>query len=70
MLIYLLIAGEINMLYWALVFFIISIIAGVFGFTGIAVASAAIAKIIFVLFLFLFLLLLAAIGLGKNNPDL
>lgn len=46
------------MLYWAIVFLIISIIAALLGFTGIAVASAAIAKVFFVLFLFIFLLLL------------
>jgi uncharacterized membrane protein YtjA (UPF0391 family) len=48
------------MLYWALVFFVISIIAGVLGFSGVAVASAGIAKILFVMFLFIFILLLLA----------
>lgn len=43
------------MLYWALVLFIISIIAAVFGFTGIAVATAGIAKILFFIFLVLFI---------------
>lgn len=52
------------MLYWALVFFIIAIIAGALGFTGVAAASAGIAKIFFVLFLFIFLLLLLGIGLA------
>lgn len=52
------------MLYWAIVFFIISIIAALLGFTGVAVASAAIAKVFFVLFLFIFLLLLLAAGLA------
>lgn len=52
------------MLYWALIFFIISVIAGVLGFTGIAVASATVAKVFFVLFLFIFLLLLLALRLG------
>ena len=51
------------MLYWALVFLLISIIAGILGFTGIAVASAGIAKIFFVLFLFIFLLLLLGLRL-------
>jgi len=46
------------MLYWALVFFVISIIAAVFGFTGIAVAAAGIAKILFYLFLILFIIAL------------
>lgn len=47
---------EAYMLYWALVFFIISIIAAVFGFTGIAVATAGVAKILFFIFLVLFVL--------------
>ena len=35
------------MLYYALVFFIIAIIAAVFGFGGIAAGAAGIAKILF-----------------------
>jgi len=42
------------MLHYALVFFLIAVVAAVFGFGGIAVASAGIAKILFVLFLVLF----------------
>ena len=47
---------ERTMLYWALVFFVVALIAGVLGFTGIAVASAGIAKILFIIFLVLFLI--------------
>jgi uncharacterized membrane protein YtjA (UPF0391 family) len=43
------------MLKWAIVFLIIAIIAGVFGFTGIEAASATIAKVLFGIFLVLFL---------------
>lgn len=39
------------MLKWALIFFLISIVAGVFGFTCIAAGAASIAKILFFLFL-------------------
>jgi uncharacterized membrane protein YtjA (UPF0391 family) len=46
------------MLQWALGFFIIAIIAAVFGFGGIAVAAAGIAKILFFIFLVLFLVTL------------
>ena len=46
------------MLQWALGFFIIAIIAAVFGFGGIAVAAAGIAKILFFIFLVLFLVAL------------
>jgi len=43
------------MLRWSLYFFIIAIVAGAFGFTGIAVGAAEIAKVLFYLFLVLFL---------------
>ena len=44
------------MLYWALMFLIVAILAAIFGFTGIALASAGIAKILFFIFVVLFLL--------------
>jgi uncharacterized membrane protein YtjA (UPF0391 family) len=44
-----------QMLRWALGFFIVALFAAVLGFTGIAVAAAGIAKILFYLFLILFL---------------
>jgi uncharacterized membrane protein YtjA (UPF0391 family) len=50
--------GGGNMLRWALAFFVIAIIAAVFGFAGIAVAAAGIAKLLFYLFLILFLVAL------------
>lgn len=43
------------MLRYALAFFIVAVIAAVFGFTGIAVAAAGVAKLLFFLFLILFL---------------
>ena len=46
------------MLHYALVFFLIAIVAAVFGFGGVAVASAGIAKILFYLFLIMFLVTL------------
>lgn len=46
------------MLNWALAFLLIAILAAVFGFTGIAVASAGIAKILFFVFLVIFLVTL------------
>jgi uncharacterized membrane protein YtjA (UPF0391 family) len=42
------------MLKWAVVFLLIAIVAGVFGFTGIEQASASIAKVLFGIFLVLF----------------
>jgi uncharacterized membrane protein YtjA (UPF0391 family) len=47
--------GRQIMLYWALMFFIVAIVAGVFGFGSIAVGAAGIAKILFFVFLVLFL---------------
>lgn len=46
------------MIKWALIFLVISIIAGVFGFTGIAAGSAAIAKVLFGVALIIFLIFL------------
>jgi len=46
------------MLRWALGFFIIALVGALLGFTGVAVAAAGIAKILFYLFLILFLITL------------
>ena len=43
------------MLYWAVVFLVVAIIAGLFGFGGIASASVGIAQILFWIFLVLLL---------------
>lgn len=48
------------MLYYALVFFIVAVLAAILGFGGIAVAAAGIAKILFYVFLVLFLVSLIA----------
>lgn len=39
------------MLYWAVIFFIVALIAGIFGFGGVAAASAGMAQILFFVFL-------------------
>jgi uncharacterized membrane protein YtjA (UPF0391 family) len=46
------------MLRWALGFFIIALVAALLGFSGIAIAAAGIAKILFYIFLVLFLVTL------------
>ncbi len=56
------------MLYWAVVFLIIAIIAAVFGFTGVYVAAAGIAKILFFIFLVLFIVSLLAGGWSRRGP--
>src|SRR5215471_221631 len=48
----------VTLLRWALLFFLISIVAGVLGFTGISAASADIARILFYIFAVIFLVLL------------
>ncbi len=48
------------MLRWALIFLLISIIAGAMGFTGIAAGAGAAARVLFFLALTLFLVLLIA----------
>lgn len=56
------------MLYWAAAFFIIALIAALFGFSGIAVASVGIAKIIFFVFLVLFLISLVLALFNRKPP--
>ena len=46
------------MLRWSLIFFIVALIAALFGFTGIAEGAADIAKILFYIFLVLFFITL------------
>lgn len=44
------------MLYYALVFLVVALVAGIFGFGGISVAATGIAKTLFLIFLILFLI--------------
>lgn len=46
------------MIKWAIIFFIVSIIAGFFGFTGVASGTRTIAKVLFVLALIAFVIVL------------
>lgn len=54
------------MLNWALIFFVIALIAAVFGFGGIASAAAGIAKVLFFIFILLFVISLLT-GFVKKN---
>jgi uncharacterized membrane protein YtjA (UPF0391 family) len=50
-----LVSGKENaMLHYAVVFFVIALVAALFGFGGIAAGAAEIAKILFFIFLVLF----------------
>jgi uncharacterized membrane protein YtjA (UPF0391 family) len=53
------------MLYWAAVFFIIALVAGVFGFFGIAAAATGVAKILFFAFL---VLAVVSLLVGRRAP--
>lgn len=60
--------GEEFMLRWAIAFFIIAIIAALFGFGGIAAAATGIAQTLFYIFLVLFLVALLIGLLGGRTP--
>src|SRR5688572_2273266 len=49
-----------QMLRWALIFLVISIVAAIFGFGGISAAAADIARVLFFIFIVFFLVLLIA----------
>jgi uncharacterized membrane protein YtjA (UPF0391 family) len=56
------------MLYWTVFFLIIALVAGLLGFTGIAVGAAEIAKFIFLIFLALFIVSLIASLVSREPP--
>lgn len=59
------------MLYWAAVFFIIAIVAAVFGFGNIAGGAASIAKVLFFIFLILFVVsIVGGLLTGRRTPRL
>lgn len=54
------------MLHYAVVFFIVAVIAALFGFTGIAAGAVEIAKILFFIFIVLFVVSLV-MGLVRRK---
>jgi uncharacterized membrane protein YtjA (UPF0391 family) len=54
------------MLHYALVFFVIAIVAAIFGFGGIAAGAVEIAKILFFIFVILFVVSLV-MGLVRRS---
>jgi uncharacterized membrane protein YtjA (UPF0391 family) len=46
---------EFSMIYWSATFFLIAIVAGVFGFGNISAGAVDIAKVLFFLFIVLFI---------------
>lgn len=63
---------ELSMLKYAIIFAIVSLIAGALGFGGVAAGAAGIAKLLFGLFLVLAIvfLVLAALGVGAVKKAL
>jgi len=58
---------EMRMLSWAITFFVIAIIAAVFGFGGIAAGAVGIAKVLFFLFLIAFVVSLVMHLRGRGR---
>ncbi len=56
------------MLYWALAFLLIAIVAAVFGFGGIAAGAATIAQVLFWVFLVVFLVSLIMGLVQRGRP--
>ena len=46
------------MIKWAIIFFVISVIAGFFGFTGVASGARTLAKVLFFIGIIVFLVIL------------
>ncbi len=53
-----------DLLWWAIIAFVIAIIAGALGFTGVARGAATISKILFGIFLVIALIIVVLILLG------
>lgn len=56
------------MLGWALFFFILAVVASIFGFGGLAAAFAGVAKILFFVFIVLFIVALIFGIRGRRRP--
>jgi len=57
-----------SLLRWALIFLVVSLIAAVFGFGGIAATAAGIAQVLFFIFLAMCIVFLVAALLTKKTP--
>jgi uncharacterized membrane protein YtjA (UPF0391 family) len=51
-------SSVMSILKWALIFFVVSIVAGILGFTGVSAASADVARVLFYIFVVIFIVLL------------
>jgi uncharacterized membrane protein YtjA (UPF0391 family) len=55
------------MLYWALMFLVVALVAAVFGFGGIASTATGIAQVLFVIALIMFVVSLFAGYMRRNS---
>jgi len=55
-----------DLLQWALIAFVVAIVAGLFGFTGIATGAASIGRLLFGLFLVVAVIFLVLALLGVS----
>jgi uncharacterized membrane protein YtjA (UPF0391 family) len=55
------------MLYWALMFLVVALVAALFGFGGIASTATGIAQVLFVIALVMFLITLVANFMRRNS---
>lgn len=53
-----------DLLWWAIIALVISLIAGAMGFTGVAAGAATIARVLFGVFLLIAIIIFALIILG------
>ncbi|MCA8997462.1 MAG: DUF1328 domain-containing protein [Planctomycetaceae bacterium] len=58
-----------NLLFWAIVALIVSLIAGGMGFTNIAAGAAVISRTLFAVFLLIAVLLFLLVALGIGVAD-
>jgi uncharacterized membrane protein YtjA (UPF0391 family) len=54
------------MLGWAILCLIVALVTAVFGFTGIYLAAAGVAKVLFFIFLLLFIISLITGGISRR----
>ena len=58
---------EITMLYWALMFLVVALVAAIFGFGGIASTATGIAQVLFVIAIIMFVVSLLAGFMRRNH---
>jgi uncharacterized membrane protein YtjA (UPF0391 family) len=58
---------ETTMLYWALMFLVVALVAAIFGFGGIASTATGIAQVLFVIAIIMFVVSLLAGFMRRNS---